>query len=90
LTKALTALWGKRPPASKPPLAVGVTLIHLSQEKDQTLPLFEKDAKVSAFHAAIDKLNARYGKNTVYFGGAHTALDAAPTRIAFTHIPDYD
>jgi DNA polymerase-4 len=90
LTKALSTLWEKRPPAGKPPLAVGVTLIHLTQEKDQTLPLFEKDAKVSAFHAAIDKLNARYGKNTVYFGGAHAALDSAPTRIAFTHIPDYD
>ena len=72
------------------PLSVGVTLIHLGAEKDQTLPLFERDAKVSAFHAAIDKLNARYGKNTVYFGGAHTALDSAPARIAFTHIPDLE
>jgi DNA polymerase-4 len=90
LTKALTALWEKRPPAGRAPLAVGVTLLHLTQEKDQTLPLFERDAKVSAFHAAIDKLNARYGKNTVYFAGAHTALDSAPARIAFTHIPDYD
>jgi DNA polymerase-4 len=90
LTKALTALWKKRPAQARPPLAVGVTLIHLTEEKDQTLPLFERDAKVSAFHAAIDKLNARYGKNTVYFGGAHAALDSAPTRIAFTHIPDYD
>ena len=90
LTAAMLKLWHKRPEAKRAPLSVGVTLIHLTQEKDQTLPLFERDAKVSAFHAAIDTLNARYGKNTVYFGGAHTALDSAPARIAFTHIPDYD
>ncbi len=90
LTAALQRLWDKRPDAKRSPLSVGVTLIHLAAEKDQTLPLFERDAKVSAFHAAIDKLNARYGKNTVYFGGAHTALDSAPARIAFTHIPDYE
>ena len=90
LTAALLKLWKKRPEAKRAPLAVGVTLIHLTQEKDQTLPLFERDAKVTAFHAAIDKLNARYGNNTVYFGGAHAALDSAPARIAFTHIPDYE
>ena len=90
LTSALTALWKKRPDSGRAPLAVGVTLVHLREEKDQTLPLFERDAKVSAFHAAIDKLNARYGKNTVYFAGAHDALDSAPARIAFTHIPDYE
>lgn len=90
LTKAMLSLWEKRPDSGRAPIAVGVTLIHLSEAKDQTLPLFERDAKVSAFHAAIDRLNARYGKNTVYFGGAHTALDSAPARIAFTHIPDYE
>jgi DNA polymerase-4 len=35
----------------------------------------------------MDALNLFYGKNTVYFGGAAPALDSAPTRIAFTHIP---
>ena len=37
---------------------------------------------------AIDKLNLKFGKNTIYFGGAHDALQDAPMRIAFNHIPD--
>jgi DNA polymerase-4 len=37
---------------------------------------------------SLDALNLKYGKNTVYFGGAHKALHAAPMRIAFNHIPD--
>jgi len=38
----------------------------------------------------VDKLNARFGKNAVYYGAAHSALQAAPMRIAFGHIPDLD
>jgi DNA polymerase-4 len=37
---------------------------------------------------SIDRLNLKYGKNTVYFAGAHAALKNAPMRIAFGHIPD--
>ena len=40
-----------------------------------------------ALDEAVDRLNGRYGRNSVYFGGAQAALDAAPTRIAFTHVP---
>ena len=36
----------------------------------------------------MDALNARFGKNAVYLGASHGALQAAPMRIAFTHIPD--
>jgi DNA polymerase-4 len=38
----------------------------------------------------MDRLNACYGRNTVYFGGAQPALDSAPTRIAFTHVPEME
>jgi DNA polymerase-4 len=38
----------------------------------------------------MDRLNLCYGRNTVYFGGAQPALDSAPTRIAFTHVPDLE
>ena len=37
---------------------------------------------------ALDALNLKYGKNTIYYGGAHRALHAAPMRIAFNHVPD--
>jgi hypothetical protein len=37
-----------------------------------------------------DELNQRYGQIAVYFGGIHSVLDSAPTRISFTSIPDVD
>jgi DNA polymerase IV len=37
---------------------------------------------------ALDALNLKFGKNTIYYGGAHKALHAAPMRIAFNHVPD--
>jgi len=40
--------------------------------------------------AAMDTLNRKQGKNTVYFASAHHALDAAPMRIAFNRIPDLE
>ena len=36
----------------------------------------------------MDKLNAKFGKNTVYFAGSHNTENNAPMRIAFNHIPD--
>jgi DNA polymerase IV len=36
----------------------------------------------------LDALNLKFGKNTIYYGGAHKALHAAPMRIAFNHVPD--
>jgi hypothetical protein len=38
----------------------------------------------------LDELNQRYGQNAVYFGGVHSVLDSAPTRISFSTIPDVE
>nr|WP_315229526.1 DNA-directed DNA polymerase [uncultured Limnohabitans sp.] len=40
--------------------------------------------------AAIDMLNGKHGKNTVYFASAQAGLDHAPMRIAFNRIPDLE
>ena len=40
--------------------------------------------------AAIDALNGKHGKNTVYFASAQAGLDHAPMRIAFNRIPDLE
>ena len=37
---------------------------------------------------AVDTLNRKHGKNTVYFASAQGGLDHAPMRIAFNRIPD--
>jgi DNA polymerase-4 len=39
---------------------------------------------------AIDTLNRKHGKNTIYFASAQAGLDHAPMRIAFNRIPDLD
>ena len=36
----------------------------------------------------IDAINLRYGKKSLYFGGAHRGRGAAPMRIAFSHVPE--
>ena len=50
--------------------------------------MFENEEKSSALFSAVDELNLRFGKSALYFGGAHTAMESSPARIAFTHIPD--
>jgi hypothetical protein len=37
---------------------------------------------------AMDAINLKFGTDKVYFGGIHGVKQAAPTRIAFTSIPD--
>ncbi len=86
--QALERLWEKKPKIKGAPLMVGVTLFKLSEEKSCSLSLFKNDRSRNRLNIVIDKLNLRYGKNTVYFGGAQSGLRAAPMRIAFNHIPD--
>jgi DNA polymerase-4 len=84
----LASLWTKRPRRKALPLRVSVTLSKLSNERDRTSSLFGDSRPRDRLNAAIDKLNLRYEKNTVYFGGAQLGLKSAPMRIAFNHIPD--
>ena len=72
------------------PYAVGISLSGLLTAEEAARDLFqvkplENEQKLNK---AIDQLNLKFGKNTVYFGGAHGALKDAPMRIAFNHIPD--
>ena len=38
----------------------------------------------------MDEVNAEFGASVVHFGAMHGLEDAAPNRIAFTQIPDFD
>lgn len=86
--RAISRMWKLRSFTIRTPLMVGVTLRQLVSEASHTPSLFGWDASRHALHRAVDTLNERFGRNTVYFGGAHAALSAAPMRIAFTRIPD--
>ncbi|HEX9654527.1 MAG TPA: DNA polymerase [bacterium] len=85
MLEALHRLWKDCPDGE--PLAVGITLFDLVAEQLHTLSLFE-DPKRNRLSQAIDAINAKFGTDTIYFGGIHEAKHAAPTRIAFTSIPD--
>ncbi len=88
LLDGLMTLWKRKPILDVIPLKVSVTLLRLNEEKHLPPSLFRFSKSSPAFNAALDGLNLRYGKNTIYFGGAFEALESAPMRIAFNYVPD--
>jgi DNA polymerase IV len=96
LLRRMEDVWRGRPSEIHRPLAVGVTLFRLVVWGNLTPSLFQTQEGKGALralpslHRAIDELNRKFGKNTVYYGGAHGALGSAPMRIAFNRIPDLE
>lgn len=92
LTDALEALFKGFTSAYEKyePIAVGVNFSGLANVQDAAYDLFAEkpSANEKKLNKALDILNLKYGKNTVYFAGAHDALKNAPMRIAFNHVPD--
>jgi DNA polymerase-4 len=92
LTDALEALFKEFASAHEKyePIAVGVNFSGLANVQDAAYDLFAEkpSANEKKLNKALDILNLKYGKNTVYFAGAHEALASAPMRIAFNHVPD--
>jgi DNA polymerase-4 len=73
------------------PVSVGVQLHGLIEAGQHTGDLFSTPVKDrSKLLAAMDALNGKHGKNTVYFASAQAGLDHAPMRIAFNRIPDLE
>jgi len=92
LTDALEALFKElsRACLKIEPIAVGINFSMLSNMQDAAYDLFAEkpSANEAKLNKTLDILNLKYGKNTVYFAGAHDALKDAPMRIAFNHVPD--
>ena len=91
-THVLNELWSGRPRElrNRTPMQIGIVLDRLLGGAEHTPDLFEteKETTRARLHSAIDTLNQTFGKNSVYFGGAHGATSYAPMRIAFTRIPE--
>jgi len=89
--RAFRTLWQQRPRRPEPPLMVGIGFFDLVSESNYTPSLFdrEKTARRTLLARTVNALNDRYGRNKVYFAGAHTALDSAPMRIAFNYVPEH-
>lgn len=91
LLDALNRLWQAFPGKSQsPPYGVAVALTQLGEQSRRSRSLFDQGRSHDKLNAVIDSVNLRYGRQTLYFGGAHRALSAAPMRIAFNHIPDLE
>ncbi len=77
-------------PARATPLSVSVTLYRLIERTQSSGSLFAPADETRKVDSVIDRINAKFGYNKVYFGSMQTALDhdAAPMRIPFNRIPD--
>lgn len=86
LLKQINHLY-KMAPSKKKPIKVSVVLFDFVSEYEHQLSLFGNNNKLQKAYKAVDAINARYGKNTIYAGSLHEKIDSAPTRIAFQRIP---
>ncbi|MCA1978662.1 MAG: DNA polymerase [Thiobacillus sp.] len=84
----LARLWHRRPPDPAPILKVGVVFTELVEAHQATRDLFDPGDRHAGLNRTLDRINQRYGPNTLYFGGAHQGRGAAPMRIAFSHVPE--
>lgn len=71
------------------PIKISVTLSDLVHESERNFSFFENGKRVQ-LSKTMDLINLRWGKDTVYLGSIAQSLDSAPTRIAFTSIPEMD
>ncbi|MGH8145789.1 MAG: DNA polymerase Y family protein [Rhodanobacteraceae bacterium] len=72
------------------PLSVSVTLHRVLPRTAASGDLFDERPRADALSTLLDGINARFGNNTLYFGGMHDALGAAPMRIPFTRVPELE
>jgi DNA polymerase-4 len=84
----LEKLWKGKPRDRRTILQVGMAFSDLVAEAGHTGSLFAAESKSKSLYATLDKLNARFGKQAVYFASAHKARDRGGMHIAFNHIPD--
>lgn len=88
MLEALGVLWEKRPRDGRTPLCVGVTLHDLSPREEVAGALFEGEKRRLALARAVDRLDAKYGRHTVYPASMHDARASATGGIAFQNVPD--
>jgi DNA polymerase-4 len=93
LNEGLKKLWDAMPrgPAYERPFYVGVALGELVPDHLHTLDLFGGEAagvRRSALARTMDSINRKHGTSVLFYANMLPAGTAAPTRIAFTSIPD--
>jgi DNA polymerase-4 len=69
------------------PRVVGVSLIDLEPEACATLPLFVPAKPRDRASHAMDKINEKFGRDTIYPAAMQDFRTTAPRRIAFRSVP---
>lgn len=88
-TKVIKALWKGRPDQETPIQKANIVLFRLVSEDSYTPSLFEPHkGDNDRLSQAIDTIVHKFGKDALYLGGAHGAMDTAQPKIAFQRIPD--
>lgn len=86
LLAALEHMWKTMPFAR--PHKVGIVLSGLVPKENHQFDMFEGDRPQKLF-SAVDKLNERYGANTLYFATPDSVRKAvAEHKIAFSNVPE--
>jgi DNA polymerase-4 len=93
LTEGLRKLWARMPTGRnyEKPFYVGVALSNLVPDNLHTLDLFaglEREMRRTNLSATMDSINKKHGTTMLFYASMLPAGTAAPTRIAFTSIPD--
>lgn len=88
LLHAFDKLWQLRPGGE--PKQVAMVLFDLTPATATTPSLFGADHDLTEVSHTMDRINRQFGKNTIHFGTLCGSEDTAPTRIAFTQIPEFD
>ncbi len=89
ILRNVTTLWKSRP-LNREPFKVSMVLSDLVPARCATPSLFEDDRRAAEAARAMDEVNHEFGGSMVYLGAMFGMTDSAPTRIAFTQIPDFD
>ncbi|MDX2147201.1 MAG: DNA polymerase [Planctomycetota bacterium] len=87
LLHAFASLWERVPQGT--PLKIGVSLADLDAAGASPL-LFQQQTALDRLSSAIDRINLKFGANTVFPASMGDARTSAPRRIAFGSIPDLD
>jgi DNA polymerase-4 len=73
----------------RPPLKVSLSVFNLIQTNNHQLSLLEDKEKYQKIAQTIDKINNRFGQQTISSASAYSAKDKSPNRIAFGQ-PNYE
>lgn len=81
-------LWQRKPGGT--PYRVGMVLTDLVTDDSASMHLYDWYRNQSALANAMDQIDRKYGRHTVYWGSMFGQTQSAPTRISYTQIPTLD